>query len=108
MVLGEGISGPSGFSQPVSFETIDRGFAHPLARGDGSPECDLYSFGATLLALLMGRDPADGRDDATLLADKQIQGSFAALVGSVSASLMSNQMFMSAESFSPASTFVKR
>jgi hypothetical protein len=92
VVVGEGISGPPGFSQPVSFETVDRGFAHPLARGDGSPEGDLYSFGVTLLALLLGHDPADGRDDATLLAEKQIQGSFAALAGDVSASIISNQM----------------
>jgi hypothetical protein len=92
VVLGECISGPPSASQPAAFVPIDHGFASPLARGDGSPESDLYALGATLLALLLGRNPAGDRDDATLLRDKQIQGSFVALVGDIPIATMSNHM----------------
>ena len=78
--LGECFSEPSGLSQPTAFEPIERGLAMPLARGEGTPSSDLYSFGVTVLALLLGNDPALDRDDDELSRDKLIDGSFAALV----------------------------
>lgn len=81
VALGECFSEPSGLSQPAVFEPIERGLAMPLARGEGTPSCDLYSLGVTVLALLLGADPAKGREDEELSREKLSEGSFAALVG---------------------------
>ncbi len=46
-----------GLNQPVFFETIERAIAQPFAKGDGRTEDDLFSLGATIYFLAVGRNP---------------------------------------------------
>lgn len=80
VVLGECVSAPAGIAQPLAYETIQGGQAAPAGRGEGSMEHDLYALGVTLLALVTGKSPGADRDDAALLRDKLVVGSYAALV----------------------------
>lgn len=81
LVLGECVTGPAGIHQPVTFETIERGMADAMGRGDGTVADDLYATGVLALYLLFGRNPAAGRSDTEILAAKLELGSYAALVG---------------------------
>ncbi len=77
--LGEGISSPIASTQPVLFEPIDMGLAHPLGRGDAGPAPDLYALGVTILCLLIGRVPCRGLSDEDIISRKMDMGSYAAL-----------------------------
>lgn len=83
LMLGECVSSPPGYGQPVLFETIERGMAQPSGRGTGVMADDLYSLGVTLLILALGRNPLAGMDDEAVLQAKIERGSFPALVGQV-------------------------
>jgi hypothetical protein len=80
IVLGECLSMPAASAQPLLFETIESALAQPLGRGSGSISDDLYALGATLVFLMMGRDPVEGMSDEELLAAKINRGSFATLL----------------------------
>jgi hypothetical protein len=81
VVLGDAAIAPPGSTNPVMFETIESGMAHPMGRGPGTMGDDLYALGATLLCLAMGQYPARGVDDRSLLYNKIEKGSYAALAG---------------------------
>jgi len=81
LMLGEGMSVPIGYGQPVLFETVERGMANPAGRGQGSVADDLYALGVTLLVLLLGRNPVAHLDEDTLMQAKIERGSYPALVG---------------------------
>jgi hypothetical protein len=83
LVVGECLSTPTGFGQPVLLETVERGMAHPAGRGTGTTADDLYSFGVTLLLLLLGRNPVAGLDDDTIQQAKIERGTYPALVGTM-------------------------
>lgn len=83
LMLGECVSAPPGYGQPVLFETVERGMAQPSGRGTGIMADDLYSLGVTLLILALGRNPLAGMDDEAILQAKIERGSFPALVGQV-------------------------
>ncbi len=81
LMLGEGVTSPPGYGQPVLLETIERGMAMPSGRGSGTIADDLYSLGVTLLVLLLGRNPVASLDDEALTQAKIERGSYPALVG---------------------------
>ena len=81
VVLGDAVMAPPGSDQPLMFETIESGMAHPFGRGPGTPADDLYALGVTLLVLMLGRNPVAEMDDQALLTAKIEKGSYAALVG---------------------------
>lgn len=81
VVMGEIASAPGHFHQPGAFCTIPLLQAHPAGRGAGLPSDDIYALGVTILSLIIGKDPAAGRDDATLLREKLERGSFLTLCG---------------------------
>ncbi|WP_029009823.1 serine/threonine protein kinase [Azospirillum halopraeferens] len=81
LMVGEAVSTPPGYGQPLIMETVERGMTSPSARGTGTVADDLYSLGVTLLILLLGRNPVASLDDDTLLQAKIERGSFPALVG---------------------------
>jgi hypothetical protein len=60
-VLGENVSAPQNFHQPMAFLPIELGQAHPAGRGGGTIADDIYALAVTVLTLLLGRDPATGR-----------------------------------------------
>ncbi|HTZ77277.1 MAG TPA: serine/threonine protein kinase [Stellaceae bacterium] len=81
LMFGDCCSTPPAYGQPVLYETIESGLAGPWGRGNGQPSDDLYSFGVTLLLLLLGRNPAAHLTDEQLLEEKINRGSYAAIVG---------------------------
>ena len=46
--LGECLSAPAGYGQPVLFETVERALSTPTGRGHGHTADDCYAFGVTL------------------------------------------------------------
>jgi hypothetical protein len=81
LVLGECVTSPPGFDQPVAFEPIERGLAGPGGRGEGEVRDDVYSFGASLVAIMLGTSFMPKASDNDILNAKIEQGSFAALIG---------------------------
>lgn len=81
LVLGDCVTTPPAFDQPVAFETVTRGMATRSGRGEGSVADDLYALGVTLAFLHLGENPvADISEDALLYA-KIEHGSYATLCG---------------------------
>lgn len=81
IVLGDCVTAPPGFDQPVLCETIEAGMAHHAARGSGHFSDDMYSLGVSLVLLLLGRNPAAHLDETTILMQKIAIGTYPALVG---------------------------
>ena len=81
MTLGDGWTAPPGYSQPALFEPIESMMCDPTGRGPGLPSNDMYSLGATILFLLVGRSPIAAMTDAELLTNKIEFGTYATLVG---------------------------
>ena len=81
VLLGDCVTAPSGFIQPAAFEPIGRAMATPAGRGAATFADDAYALGASMVFLLLGRFPGDGRD---LIAARIDSGSYAALVGKAS------------------------
>lgn len=80
LVLGECVTAPAGFYQPVLFETIERGMADPIGRGEGTISDDLYALGAVVATMLFGRNIGVGVSDQAVIAAKLEHGSYGALV----------------------------
>jgi|AGTN01.1.fsa_nt_gi Serine/threonine protein kinase len=81
IALGDCVTSPPAFDQPLVFETIESGMANGVARGSGTFSDDLYSLGVTLVFLLLGRNPVGHLDEEQLLRYKVQQGSYSTLVG---------------------------
>ncbi len=81
VVLGEFISSPPGFDQPVVFETIERGMADEGGRGSGTLAEDIYALGATLAFFLQRQNPVRGKSKEQLLLAKMTTNSYQILVG---------------------------
>ena len=81
VMLGECVTCPPGLNQPNSFESLECAMADRTARGDGGVLDDLFSVGATLLALLTGRVPQEEADPQRAIFDRINFGSYACLVG---------------------------
>lgn len=81
VVLGECLSTPPSFAQPVLYETIERGMADPIARGLGTHADDMYAFGVSLAVILRGSDPMEGLDSIKIIRQKIEIGSYAAITG---------------------------
>ncbi|HET8727475.1 MAG TPA: serine/threonine protein kinase [Alphaproteobacteria bacterium] len=79
--LGDCVTAPAGYNQPVFFETIERGMATPSGRGNGTIAEDLYALGATVLFLLLGHNPLADLEPHATVAAKIEKGSFAAMSG---------------------------
>ncbi len=79
VVLGECLSTPVSFTQPVVFESIERAMCHPLGRGRGGIEDDLYAFGVSLSMLMRQHDPLEGMSEEEIIKEKIEKGSYGAL-----------------------------
>ncbi|MCE2510207.1 MAG: hypothetical protein J4G10_04440 [Alphaproteobacteria bacterium] len=82
VVLGEAVTAPAAYNQPVLFEPIESGMADPAGRGQGSQEDDIYALGVTVLTLLFGKLPVQEIGNEAILRGKIQKGSYAYLVGS--------------------------
>ncbi|MGE5547336.1 MAG: hypothetical protein ACM33T_10590 [Solirubrobacterales bacterium] len=81
IALGDCVTAPPAYDQPLLYETIESGMSNPVARGGGTYSDDLYSLGVTILLCYLGRNPVAHMDDATLLKMKIQSGTYATLVG---------------------------
>jgi hypothetical protein len=81
VVLGDGVSCVPGQCQPSAFEPLERASVAPLGRGRGGREADVHAFGATILALLMGRLPGAEIPTEDLVDARMERGSLRALMG---------------------------
>lgn len=80
IVLGQSITAPAGYYQPAAFEPIECSTADPDGKGMGTRAEDMFSLGATMLALLMGRIPGADLDPEALFARRIEKGSLDAYV----------------------------
>lgn len=80
VLLGDCISHPPAFMQPVVYETIESGMTPPIGRGVGTVRDDFYSLGVTVVALATGRVPLLGKSDEEIIEAKLKRGSYAALM----------------------------
>ena len=78
-MVGECVTAPPGFSQPLLFEPIERGLAMPVGRGAGTMADDIYATGVTLLFMVAGHLPMAQLDDRAIMSAKIEKGSFASL-----------------------------
>ncbi len=81
VMLGECLSLPPSYALPALFEPVERAMADPIARGMGTFEDDLYSFGVTITMFLRHRDPLEGMTDQEIVRQKIEMGSYGALTG---------------------------
>lgn len=81
--LGECFTTLVSLDQPALFETIERGMAEPVGRGEGGVTEDLYALGVTMLILLLGHDPMAGMSEAEMLDRKIDKGTYPALLGNL-------------------------
>ena len=79
--LGEYLSAPPGVGQPALFEPLERAMSAPVGRGNGRHTDDCYALGVTLALLILGSNPMQGMDDATIIRTKMDRGTFGALIG---------------------------
>ncbi|MBT3358111.1 MAG: hypothetical protein HN403_00615 [Rhodospirillales bacterium] len=79
VVLGECLTSPPGFDQPLVFETIKNGLADPAGRDEGDLTDDMYAFGVTLVFYLLGENPVANYSDDQLIYAKAEQGTYATL-----------------------------
>lgn len=81
LALGDCVTTPPAFDQPLVFESVEAGMANPVARGSGTYSDDLYALGVTIVFAYLGRNPVAHLDEEHLLKQKIQQGSYATLVG---------------------------
>ena len=81
IVLGDCVTSPAGFDQPVFAEPIDRSLASPPGRGEGTIGDDMYAFGVTIVFLLLGYSPVEKLSEDDLIHAKIEQGSYATICG---------------------------
>ncbi|MBF0268339.1 MAG: hypothetical protein HQL44_07080 [Alphaproteobacteria bacterium] len=81
MVLGDCVTSPPAYDQPVLFEGIEAGMCLPAARGSGGHADDLYALGVSMLMLKLGRDPLKGVEASQLIKAKITKGTYSLMVG---------------------------
>lgn len=80
--LGECLSVPASFNQPVVYEPVERAMASPLGRGEGNIKDDLYALGILLAMHVRNFDPLRGKSDDEIISAKVVNGSYSAVIGS--------------------------
>lgn len=81
LVLGDCVTSPPGFDQPVAFETIERGLAGPGGRGEGDIRDDVYALAAASMSIMLGTSFFPKTTENDILNAKIEHGSFAAMIG---------------------------
>ncbi len=81
IVLGDCVTAPPGYDQPIIFESLERAMASPAGRGTGSIIDDFYALGATVVILTLGHNPVERISGEELLFQRMTMGSYAAICG---------------------------
>ena len=80
VVLGEFVSSPPGFDQPIAYETIERSMADEGGRGIGRAEDDMYACGVALAVMTQKSTPTPSSRE-NLIITKITDTSYQTLVG---------------------------
>jgi eukaryotic-like serine/threonine-protein kinase len=80
IVLGQAVTAPAGYYQTPGFETLECSTADPAGKGGGTRAEDMFSLGATLLSLLIGRVPGADMDEDDFYAQRVEKGSLDACI----------------------------
>lgn len=75
-MLGECLCAPDGYAQPILYETIERAFANPIAKGEVTFSDDIFALGVTLALLVAPHDCTDGMTQEEILMHKLEFGTF--------------------------------
>jgi hypothetical protein len=81
VVLGDCITCPPGFDQPVIYEPVHRGMASVGGRGGGDLSDDIYAFGVTIAVLLLDEKLTKYETLEELFTAKIERGTYNALCG---------------------------
>jgi len=81
VVLGDCLSCPPGFDQPIIYEPLHRSMASASGRGNGDLNDDLYALGVTLIILVLGEKIQEYETLEELFTAKVDDGTYAALCG---------------------------
>ena len=81
VVLGECLSTPVSYLQPVLYETIDRAMCSSIGRGMGTQQDDMYALGVSLAILMRHGDPMEGLSDEEIIVRKMEDGTYSTLLG---------------------------
>lgn len=76
LVIGECVSEPCGYSQPLIYEAPERVQCSPLGKGDGTVSADCYSLGIAGLMLASGTTAIHTLDDTAFLRELFALGSY--------------------------------
>lgn len=87
VMLGECVSTPAGYFQPLIYEPIDASMANPSGRGAGYISDDFYALGVLIAVLSSGGNPVPNMSDEEVVASKIAIGSYATLIGQSRVSL---------------------
>lgn len=82
VILGDCLSIPPSYSQPVLYEPIERALCDPVGKGFLSIEDDIYAFGITVSILMRTNNPLRGVSDDDIIRLKIEKGSYSAITGS--------------------------
>jgi len=92
VVLGDGVSSPAAYNQPVLFEPIESALANPAGRGGGAVADDIYALGVTALTLFLGELPVKEMDPEAILTGKIEKGSYDFLTGKLASARLPLRM----------------
>ncbi|MBO6519977.1 MAG: hypothetical protein JJ900_03710 [Rhodospirillales bacterium] len=81
IILGDCVTAPEGFDQPLMYEPLERALANPAGRGTGSIVDDMYALGASIVVLALGANPIERMKGEDLLFRRTNLGSYAAVCG---------------------------
>jgi hypothetical protein len=81
VVVGDCVTSPPGFDQPLIYEPVPRAMASPGGRGSGDISDDLYALGVTLIVLILGKKMIDHKSAEAMFTAKIEQGTYSALCG---------------------------
>jgi len=79
VVLGDCVTCPPGFDQPMVYEPLERSMATLGGRGTGTSADDLYALAVTVVGLILGRKKIEKQDPDDLIYAKIEKGSYTAL-----------------------------
>ena len=81
LVLGDFMTSPPGYDQPLMYEPIERAMASPAGRGDGGTRDDIFALGATIVPIILGHNPVARMKADDLIRSRLEHGSYTTLCG---------------------------
>jgi len=81
IVLGEHVTSPPGYDQPLMYEPLERAMTSPEGRGIGSSRDDIFALGVTIGIFVLGYNPLEKMKDEEQILRRLEQGSYATIFG---------------------------